>query len=143
LATPARRLPFLKDKLATGEAPAQYAARNFRRGIMSIVFVQNVLSLAIGFASAGVIANAYQLLTARPLSFRLCNSAARATALAAVPLIIFGAPFIIVRNTIRNRCVPERRAELVAIATIVAGFWSLMSGTVVVMGLQALGLLAA
>lgn len=52
-------------------------------------------------------------------------------------------PFIIVRNTIRNRSVPERRAELVAIATIVAGFWSLMSGTVVVMGLQALGLLAA
>jgi hypothetical protein len=110
---------------------------------MSVAFVQSLLSLAIGFASAGLIASAYQLATARPLSFRLFGQPERAKALAAVPLLVFGAPFVILRNTIRNQSVAERRAELVAVATVVSGFWSLMSGTVVVMGLQALGVLGS
>ena len=110
-------------------------------GVMAGLLVENILALCIGFASAGLIASAYQLATSRPLSFRLCGRPERAKALAAVPLIVFGAPFIILRSTLRNQTVPERRAEFVAIATVIAGFWSLMSGTVVVMGLQALGLL--
>jgi hypothetical protein len=110
---------------------------------MSVAFVQSLLSLAIGFASAGLIASTYQLATERPLSFRLFGQPERTRALAAVPLLVFGAPFIILRNTIRNRGVSERRAELVAVATVVSGFWSLMSGTVVVMGLQALGVLGS
>lgn len=109
----------------------------------SLAFIQNMLALAIGFASAGLIASAYQLATARPLSFRLFGQPARTRALAAVPLLVFGAPFLILRNTIRSRDVAGRRFELVTLATVVAGFWSLMSGTVVIMGLQALGVLAA
>jgi hypothetical protein len=57
---------------------------------------------------------------------------------AAVPLLVFSAPFIIMRNTLRGRRLEHRRAEFVMMATVVAGLWSLMSGTVVVMALQAL-----
>ena len=36
------------------------------------------------------------------------------------------------RNVIRGRRIERRRFEFVMMATILAGFWSLMSGTVVV-----------
>jgi hypothetical protein len=36
------------------------------------------------------------------------------------------------RNTIRGRQLEGSRFELMMLATVVAGFWSLMSGTVVV-----------
>jgi Family of unknown function (DUF6949) len=110
---------------------------------MSPESVQSLLSLAIGFAVAGLIASSYQLATTRPLSFRLFAHPERATAVAAVPMLVLAAPFIIMRNTIRGRQLEQRRAELVALATVLAGFWSLMSGTVVVALLQALGLLLA
>lgn len=93
--------------------------------------IQSLLSLVIGFAFAGLTASAYQMWTARPLSFRLLGQEARASALAAVPLLVFGAPFIIMRNTIRGCRVERRQASFVALATIIAGGWSLMSGTVV------------
>jgi hypothetical protein len=57
---------------------------------------------------------------------------------AAVPLLVFSAPFIIMRNTLRGRRLEQRGAEFVMLATVIAGLWSLMSGTVVVMALQAL-----
>ena len=108
---------------------------------MSPESIQALLSLAIGFAMAGAIASGYQLVTARPLSFRLFSNPARALALAAVPLLTFAAPSIIMRNSIRGRKIERRRAEFVALATIIAGFWSLMSGTALVTALQVLGLL--
>jgi hypothetical protein len=109
---------------------------------MSPDSVPSLLALAIGFAVAGLIASSYQLATARPLSFRLLNHPERTRAAAAVPMLVLAAPFIIMCNTIRGRRLKQRRAELVALATVLAGFWSLMSGTVVVAVLQALGLLA-
>ena len=51
---------------------------------------------------------------------------------------MFAAPFIIMRNTLRGRRLERRRGELVMVSTVIAGLWSLMSGTVVVMALQAL-----
>jgi hypothetical protein len=56
-----------------------------------------------------------------------------------VPLLAFAAPFIIMRNTIRGRRLEDRRIGVVMLATLIAGFWSLMSGTVVVMALAAFG----
>jgi hypothetical protein len=53
-------------------------------------------------------------------------------------LLIFSAPFLIMRNTLHGRRVERRRVEFVVIATVIAGLWSLMSGTAVVMALQAL-----
>ncbi len=95
------------------------------------------LSLALGFALAGMAATGYQLATDRPLSFRLVAAGARAI-VPAVAMLAVAAPFLIMRNTIRGRQIEQRPLPSVMAATILAGLWSLMSGTVVVMVLQAL-----
>jgi O-antigen/teichoic acid export membrane protein len=107
---------------------------------MSPDTLESFLSLALGFAVAGLISAAYEAITARPASFRLLNAEARPAALAAVPLLVFAAPFIIMRNTIRGRRVEGRRFEFVMLATVLAGIWSMMSGTAVVMLLRGLGM---
>jgi hypothetical protein len=107
--------------------------------LMSPDQLQSILALAVGFAVAGMLTSGYQVLTARPASFHLMARAPRAQALAAVPFLVFAAPFIIMRNTVRARRIVERRFVFVMAATILAGFWSLMSGTAVIMALQALG----
>ena len=105
--------------------------------------VRSLMALAIGFAVAGLLSSGYQLLTLRPPSFTLLHDSERNQALAAVPFLVFAAPFIIVRNTIRGRRVERRNFGFAALAAVVAGFWSLMSGTVVVMALKAIGHLVA
>jgi hypothetical protein len=106
---------------------------------MSVEALQSFLALAIGFAVAGLMSSGYQLVSARPASFRMLQGARRSAALAAVPFLIFAAPFIIGRAILRGGMAGRQRVEIVMMATIVAGFWSLMSGTVVVMALQTLG----
>jgi hypothetical protein len=96
--------------------------------------IQSFMCLAIGFAVAGLIADGYQALARHPLSFRLIEQGARAAALASVPLLVFAAPFIIMRHTLGSARVGRGHAVFVAIATAFAGFWSLMSGTVVAAG---------
>ena len=66
-----------------------------------------------------------------------------AAALAAIPLLVVSAPFLIMRNTILGRRHEGRRFEFVFLATLIAGFWSMMSGLVLVMTLQACGFLHA
>lgn len=102
--------------------------------------MQQFLALAIGFAVAGAISTGYQLVTKQPASFRLLEQGPHPSTFAAVPLLVFAAPFIIMRNTIRGRRIERRRFEFVMIATIIAGIWSIMSGTVVVQILQLTGL---
>ena len=63
--------------------------------------------------------------------------------IAAIPLLVLSAPFLIMRNTILGRRQEGRRFEFVFLATLIAGFWSLMSGLVLVMTLQACGILVA
>ena len=99
---------------------------------------QEFLALLIGFAVAGLISTGYQLVTERPASFRLLEQGPNPTTFAAIPFLVFAAPFIIMRNTIRGRRIERRRFEFVMVATVVAGVWSLMSGTVVVMAFQAI-----
>ena len=101
--------------------------------------IDTLMALLLGFGFAGLIATGYQLLTARPPSFRLLAKGPRPATFAAVPLLVFAAPFIIMRNTLRARRLVGRRFEFVVLSTVIAGFWSLMSGTVVVMALHALG----
>jgi hypothetical protein len=100
--------------------------------------IQSFLALALGFAAAGAIATGYQLVAKRPVSFRLLEQGARLATFAAVPMLVFAAPFIIMRNTIRGRRIEKRRFEFVMIATVIAGLWSMMSGTVLVMCLELL-----
>jgi hypothetical protein len=105
--------------------------------------IQSFIALFIGFAVAGMLATGYQAVTERPLSFRLLNGGARLVTFLAVPVLTFAAPFIIMRNTIRGRRIEARRFEFVMMATILAGFWSLMSGTVVVVAFRAFSQLFA
>lgn len=54
-----------------------------------------------------------------------------------MPFLAFAAPLIIMRVTLRVRR-DHRRFCTVMTSTIIAGIWSLMSGTMVVMALEAL-----
>jgi hypothetical protein len=105
--------------------------------------VHSLLSLAVGFALAGALANGYQLLTEKQASFLLLGEGERSQALAAVPFVIFAAPFLIMRAIIRIKRSQDGGFAFAMMATILAGFWSLMSGTVVVMLLGKIGMLAA
>jgi O-antigen/teichoic acid export membrane protein len=105
--------------------------------------VQSLIALALGFAVAGLCTSAYQLVTSRLPSFGLLQEAPRPAAVAAVPLLVFAAPFLIMRNTLLGERQEGRRFQFVFMATLIAGFWSLMSGTMLVMALQACGLLVA
>jgi hypothetical protein len=109
---------------------------------MSPDALNSLLSLCLGFALAGALASGYQVLLQRPAGFGLLQQGAAPQTLAAVPFLVFAAPFIIMRNTLRGRRIERRRLEFVMMATVLAGFWSLMSGTFVVMTLKAVGLLA-
>ena len=97
---------------------------------------ESFLALAIGFAVAGLISTGYQLVTERPASFRLLEQGPHPSTFAAIPFLVFAAPFIIMRNTIRGRRIERRRFEFVMIATVIASVWSLMSGTVLVMAVE-------
>ncbi len=103
---------------------------------MTAETLRSLFALAFGLGLAGLVASAYQLATTRPLSFRLLNAGPSATALAAVPLLVFGAPFIILRNTIRGRRIEGRQFQFTMAATILAGIWSLMSGSAAMAGLE-------
>jgi hypothetical protein len=100
--------------------------------------IASLFALAIGFAVAGLCASGYRLYGAHFPTFRLLQMGPMPARLAAVPLLIFSAPFLIMRNTLRGRSLERRRVEFVMLATAIAGAWSFMSGTVVVTALQAL-----
>ena len=99
---------------------------------MSLELLQSVIVLLIGFSVAGSLATGYQLVTERPLSFRLLNSGPQPVTFLAIPVLTFAAPFVIMRNVMRGRRIERRRFEFVMLATMIAGLWSMLSGTVVV-----------
>ncbi|MBV8927233.1 MAG: hypothetical protein JOZ74_17860 [Bradyrhizobium sp.] len=104
--------------------------------------LNSLFSLFIGFALAGALASGYQALAERPAGFGLLQEGVTRQRFAAVPFLVFAAPFIIMRNTLRGVQLERRRFEFVMMATVIAGFWSLMSGTFFLMTLRAAGLLA-
>lgn len=110
---------------------------------MSPESIQSFIAVGIGFAFAGALASLYQTVAQRPASFKLLETRPAPVALAAVPFLIFAAPFIIMRNTVRGAQLEDRRFQFVMIATVLAGFWSMMSGTLVVMALKAVGVMSA
>jgi len=109
---------------------------------MSPDTLNSLFSLFIGFAFAGALASGYQAMAQRPPGFALLQQGVAPRTFAAVPFLVFAAPFIIMRNTLRGTRIERRRFEFVMMATIIAGFWSLMSGTFFLMTLRAAGLLA-
>ena len=107
---------------------------------MTPEFVEMLFALVLGFAVAGMCSSGYRAVTSRLPSFNQLSTGPGAAALAAIPLLVVSAPFLIMRNTILGRRQEGRRFEFVFLATLIAGFWSLMSGLVLVMTLEACGL---
>lgn len=97
--------------------------------------IQKFQALFVGFAFAGLVASAFELFTRRKAGFSLLQHGG-AAAVASVPVVIFAAPFLILRNTIRGRAIEGRPVHFVMLATIIAGFWSLACGQVL-LGLAA------
>src|ERR1700749_1442856 len=94
--------------------------------------IQSFFSLAWGFAIAGLCGSAYQLIAKHLPSFRQLEVGPMGALFAVIPLLMFSAPYIIMRNTLRGRRLEKRRTDLAMVATITAGFGSRISGTWVV-----------
>jgi hypothetical protein len=107
---------------------------------MSAEALNSFFALLIGFSFAGALVSGFQALSARPAGFGLLQEGITPQRFAAVPFLVFAAPFIIMRNTLRGARIERRRFEFVMLATVIAGFWSLMSGTFFLMTLRAAGL---
>jgi hypothetical protein len=108
---------------------------------MSPDALNSLFSLCIGFALAGALASGYQTFARRPAGFGLLQEGITPQRFAAVPFLVFAAPFIIMRNTLRGARIERRRFEFVMMAIVLAGFWSMMSGTFFLMTLRAAGVL--
>jgi hypothetical protein len=87
-------------------------------------------ALAIGFAFAGLLASGFELMLRRPLGFSALQTG-DIGAVATVPVLVFSAPMIIIRNTIRGRRIDGRPIPYVMLATIIACLWSMMCGRLV------------
>lgn len=109
---------------------------------MSPEAFNSFFAILIGFALAGALTSGFQTLMEKPPGFGLLTQGTTPTTVAAVPFLVFAAPFIIMRNTVRGRELEGRRIEFVAMATVIAGFWSMMSGTFVLMLLENAGFIA-
>lgn len=91
-------------------------------------------ALVVGFAFAGLLASAFELVTQKRASFKLLEGGG-VGALASVPMLAFSAPFIILRNTVRGRRFERRPVHFVLIATCIAGIWSLAAGRLLLDGI--------
>jgi hypothetical protein len=98
--------------------------------------LQSFFAIAVGFAVAGLLASGFQLVMKKPVTFSLLQQGSRLVALVAVPVLTFAAPFLIIRYSMSAARSSGRRFVSVMVATIASGYWSLMSGTVVLMALQ-------
>ena len=87
-------------------------------------------SLCLGFAFSGLLASGYEVAAKRPVSFTLLERGGL-QALLGIPILIFSAPAIILRNTIRRRRIDRRPVAAVVLATVIAGFWSILCGRLV------------
>lgn len=91
---------------------------------------EGLAALGLGFAFSGLLASAAELLLGNPVSFRMLQLGG-ARALASIPLLLFSAPFVILRNTVRGSRLEGRSFGYVFTATVLAGFWSLLCGRLV------------
>ena len=97
---------------------------------ISPMALESFAALGLGFALAGLLASAFELFTERRASFGLLEMGGP-LALACLPVLVFSAPFIILRNTVHGRRFERRPVGFVFAATVIACFWSLMSGRLV------------
>lgn len=94
---------------------------------MSQTQIDSFLALGLGFAFAGFVAALYRAWRDQPPSFKLLLEGGSSW-LAAIPLLAAAGPAIIMRNTLRGRRYERRKVHFVALATIIASFWSIAIG---------------
>ena len=99
--------------------------------------IESFQAILLGFAFAGLTASAFQLIANRPLSFRMLLGGGFEAA-AALPLLAISAPVIILRNTARGRRIERRPIPMVALATVIAAFWSMVFGKLLLLGVYQL-----
>ncbi|MCJ2006555.1 DUF6949 family protein [Methylobacterium sp. HMF5984] len=97
--------------------------------VLAPAALDTIRTLCVGLALSGLLASAFELCTTRRASFNLLGLGG-VTAVAALPMLAFGAPFIILRNTLRGRRIEGRPIPFVMLATIIACGWGLLSGRV-------------
>ncbi|WP_342363361.1 DUF6949 family protein [Terrarubrum flagellatum] len=95
--------------------------------LLTPVALESLSSMALGLAFAGLLASAFELFTTRRASFSLLQTG-DIRALASVPVVVFTAPFIILRNTLIGRRVEGRPFLFVMLATVIACVWGMMCG---------------
>ena len=93
--------------------------------------IESIQTLCVGLALSGLLASAFELFTERRASFSLLEAGGVSAAMA-LPVLVFGAPFIILRNTLRGRRIEGRPIPFVMLATIIACGWGLLSGKVAI-----------
>lgn len=100
--------------------------------------VEALKSLILGFAFAGLLASAFELFTHKRAGFELLEKGG-VGAVASVPVVVFSAPFLIIRNTVRGRRIEGRPFFFVMAASMIASLWSLVCGRVVLDLLMLIG----
>lgn len=93
--------------------------------------ITGLQALALGFAFAGLIASGFEVLTRHRAGFGLLQ-AGGLKAIASVPVVVFAAPFLILRNTVRGRKLEGRPIHFVVLASMIASVWSLACGRLLI-----------
>jgi hypothetical protein len=89
--------------------------------------IDSFLALGLGFAFAGFVMALYRAWRDQAPSFSMLLAGGPAGWFA-VPLLVAAGPAIIMRNTLRGRKYEKRRIHFVALATMIASFWSIILG---------------
>ena len=89
---------------------------------------------ACGFVFAAVLATGYQMVANRPARFEIMQDVGQVTLLNAffrMVLIVWAAPYIIMRNAVRARLIERRPLGWLAASMLIAAVWSLCVGILV------------
>ena len=92
--------------------------------------LEAIQTLALGFAFAGFLASSFELVTRHAAGLRLLERGG-VPGLACVPVVVFSAPFLILRHTIRGGRERANPFGFAMLAMIAACLWSLACGRVV------------
>lgn len=87
-------------------------------------------ALLLGFAFAGLSCSSFEFFTGRPANFGLMFARGAALTIC-MPLLIFSAPYILIRNAYRAFSAYQLRYMSIIVICIMAGIWSIMCGRVV------------
>src|SRR5262245_65315088 len=138
-----RQIPGVYHSLRIGWRSGRAFATHARLYCVEVSDDPGIITDAVRLCRRRHVQLGYRVFTSRLPSFSQLTTGPGVAAFASVPLLVVSGPFLIMRNTILGRRLEGRRFEFVFLSTLIAGFWSLMSGLVLVMTLQACGFLLA